>query len=158
MKIRGLNIVDSAEAAQVLALQRRSYRLEAALIGTDDIPPLRESLTNLQSSGETFFGAFEGERLCGAIAYKVIGDTLDLHRVMVDPQFLRRGIASALIGFVKALEFRTLRTIVSTGSRNEPGRQLYARLGFVEIGEREVAPGLFVTAFERTKAAIPTKP
>jgi ribosomal protein S18 acetylase RimI-like enzyme len=122
------------------------------LIGRDDIPPLHEAAGDLQSSGETVFGAFAGDRLAGAVGYKLIDDTLDLHRVMVDPPFFRRGIASKLLGFVEALERRALRSVVTTGSRNIPARRLYERLGYVETTEREVAPGFWIVAFEKRNA------
>lgn len=39
----------------------------------------------------------------------------------------------------------TRRTTVSTGRTNAPARRLYERLGFDELGETEVEPGLWVT-------------
>jgi GNAT superfamily N-acetyltransferase len=152
MSIRRLDITDPTEATDVLVLQRLAYRLEADLIGRDDIPPLLEEVTDLQRCGESFFGCFTADTLCGAIAYKVTDGTLDLHRVMVHPDFLRRGIASRLVAFVEALEPGCRRVIVSTGSRNLPGRRLYARLGFHETGERAVTPDLWIVSCEKLRA------
>ena len=151
MSIRPLDITDPAVASVVLALQRLAYRVEAEWLGRDDIPPLHEELTALRACGETFFGAFADGMLAGAISYKLAGDTLDLHRLMVHPRHFRRGIARTLVGFVERQEGQAPRTIVSTGSRNAPGRRLYARLGFQEIGEREVAPGFKIVAFEKSR-------
>lgn len=151
MSIRAIDIADPAWAGRVLALQRLSYRTEAELIGRDDIPPLHETIEELQACGEHFCVSLAGTSLAGAVAYKIAGDTLDLHRVMVHPQYLRRGIASALIGFVAAREHGTRRIIVSTASRNTPARRLYARLGFRETGEHEVAPGLWIIGFEKMR-------
>jgi ribosomal protein S18 acetylase RimI-like enzyme len=151
MTIRPIDIADPAAALRVLALQRLSYSLEADLLGRDDMPPLQESVEDLRACGETFLGRFAADTLCGAIAYRVIDGTLDLHRVMVHPHFLRRGIASSLIAFVEAQEARARRTLVATGSGNTPARRLYARLGFRETGEREVAPGLWIVAFEKPR-------
>jgi hypothetical protein len=39
--------------------------------------------------------------------------------------------------------------VVSTGSANGPALALYRGRGFTAKGEREVAPGLFVTGLER---------
>jgi GNAT superfamily N-acetyltransferase len=148
-EIHSLDLTDIGMAARVLALQLSSYRVEAELIGRDDIPRLHDDVVDIQSCGETFFGSFVGNDLVGVVAYKVLEDTLDLHRVMVDPRFFRRGVARKLIEFVEALESRTRRSVVTTGSRNAPARRLYTQLGYVEIGEREVAPGFGVVAFEK---------
>ena len=38
---------------------------------------------------------------------------------------------------------------VSTGTYNFPAFRLYESLGFVPVGDREIANGITVTAFER---------
>jgi ribosomal protein S18 acetylase RimI-like enzyme len=152
IEIRRLDITDIAEATRVLALQHASYRVEAELIGRNDIPPLHEEISDLQSSGETFFGAFVGCHLSGVVAYKVIGDTLDLHRVMVDPQFFRLGIARKLVAFVELFEPRALRSVVTTGRDNTPARRLYERMDYTQTGQHEVARGFWIVAFEKRRA------
>ena len=52
-----------------MRLQRASYRVEADLIGFEDLPPLRETPEELTAVQESFLGAYEGERLLGAIAF-----------------------------------------------------------------------------------------
>lgn len=71
----------------LLALQKLSYRKEADLIGSDEIPPLHETLEALQASSETFYGYFLDGQLAGAISYKRGDDLLDIYRMMVHPAF-----------------------------------------------------------------------
>ena len=54
MNVMLLDLLDASTARQVLALQRMAYRIEADLIGFDDIPPLQESLDELQACKEVF--------------------------------------------------------------------------------------------------------
>ena len=146
--IQGIDITDPLEAARVLELQRASYRIEADLIGFA-VPPMRETLEELQSSGEVFHGWLEAGVLAGFASHKLIGDTLDIHRVAVHPAFFRRGIARGLLQFSLQLEPSARRAIVQTGSLNDPARRLYESLGFEVLGLREVAPGLSVTLFTK---------
>ncbi len=146
-----LDLSDSTVARDVLALQRRAYRIEADLIGSDGIPPLTESLDELRRSGETFLGAFVDGVLAGVVSWKRDGDTLDIHRLAVDPAYFRRGIGAGLVRRAEAAEPAALRVIVQTGAANEPAKTLYRREGFAEVGEREVAPGLRVTLFEKRR-------
>jgi ribosomal protein S18 acetylase RimI-like enzyme len=144
-----LDLTQRRVASAVLELQRRAYRIEAELIGSDEIPPLSETLEELQASGETFLGAYLEGSLVGTISWRVDAGVLDLHRLVVDPSRFRAGIGAALVRAALAAEPEAERAIVQTGSANEPAKRLYRREGFEEIDEVEVAPGLRVTRFSR---------
>jgi ribosomal protein S18 acetylase RimI-like enzyme len=141
--------MDDGVAAAVLDIQRRAYRIEADLIGSDAIPPLQETLSELQASGESFLGAFVDGELAGAISWKVADATLDLHRLVVDPGRFRGGIGTALVRAALGAEPHATRAIVQTGADNEPAKRLYRRESFEEVGDAEVLPGLVVTRFAR---------
>ena len=149
MELRRLDVTDRPVAAEVLALQRRAYRIEADLIGSDGIPPLTETLEELRTSGEIFLGAFVDDDLAGAISWRLQGETLDVHRLVVDPGRFRGGIGTALLRAALAAEPEARHAILQTGAANDPAKRLYRREGFEELDEVEVAPGLRVTRFRR---------
>ena len=144
-----LDVSDRDVARELIALQRRSYRVEADLIGSESIPALDETLDQLQESGETFLGACFGSALAGFVSWKLEDRVLDLHRLVVDPSFFRRGVGSLLVEAALGAEPAASRAIVQTGRENEPAVALYRRHGFRKIGEREVAPHVFVALLER---------
>jgi ribosomal protein S18 acetylase RimI-like enzyme len=148
--IEFVDIALQPEAVRVLELQRVSYRIEADLIGSSLIPPLRETLEELQSSDELFHGWFESGRLLGFISHKLADGLLDIHRVAVHPDGFRRGIAKQLLKFVFNLEPSATRAIVQTGSLNVPACKLYLSFGFEILERKEVAPGLELTLFAKT--------
>ncbi|MBO8172121.1 MAG: GNAT family N-acetyltransferase [Bacillaceae bacterium] len=148
--IRQIDIHHPDRAKEVLHLQRLAYRIEAKWLGTDDIPPLKESINDLQASGEVFYGYFDEQKLVGVMAYKAEGSVLDIHRLMVHPDYFRRGIAGELLQFVEKSNPAVRTIIVSTGSRNEPAKQLYRRHGFINTGEKKVKPGLSLTLFQKS--------
>ena len=149
LHLEELDIARREIASAVLELQRRAYRIEAALLGSDEIPPLHESLEELQASGETFLGAFLDGILAGAISWRVEDGVIDLHRLVVDPSRHRAGVGTALVRAALAAEPEAERAIVQTGAANEPARRLYRGEGFEEIDDIEVAPGLRVTRFAK---------
>jgi ribosomal protein S18 acetylase RimI-like enzyme len=69
---------------------------------------------------------------------------VDICRLVVHPRAHRRGIASKLLDALPDGP-----QTVSTGSKNEPALALYRKRGFVEVGEREVAPGVSLTDLSR---------
>ena len=147
--IQAIDIALQPEALRVLELQRVSYQIEADLIGTGLIPPLNETLGELQSCGEDFYGFFEDDRLLGFISHKLEGNVLDIHRVAVHPDAFKRGIARQLLEFVLKLEPSAARVIVQTGSLNLPACKLYLSFGFEILERKEVATGLELTLFAK---------
>lgn len=126
---RRLDLSDEAIAESVLALQRESYAIEAALIADERIPMLTESLEGLRAAGLEWLGAFDPDGLAGAVSWMVLADdTVDIHRLVVAPRAFRRGVATALLD---ALDVA------------------YRRRGFTLVREHEVTPGLFVAELGR---------
>ena len=149
MRLSRLDLSDLKTATALLELQRRAYRVEAGLIGSDGIPPLHETLEELQSCGETFLGAFDGDRLTGAVSWRFSDRTIDIHRLVVDPDGFRRGTGSALVRAALAAEPEAERAIVQTGAANAPASALYLREGFERVDEIDVGSGLRVARFAR---------
>lgn len=150
MLIRRCDFVDRADLLAVHALQRASYEVESALIGTREIPGLREPIEELAASREVFWGCFEGVRLAGVIATEDNGGTdtargeapcVRISRLAVDPAFFRRGVGRRLVRFVVDDYGRGRSRVVqvSTGAANAPGRLLYESEGFRLIRERVVS-------------------
>lgn len=144
----------SGTVAELLALQRAAYAVEAGLIGSDAIPPLHDTAQTLVAAGLTWYGSRDAAGLLGAVAVDAGPGLVDLDRLVVAPRAFRRGVGTALVRHVLALA-GPRRVEVSTGRDNTPARALYVRLGFVETGEEEVVPGLWVTRYARVAAGAP---
>jgi ribosomal protein S18 acetylase RimI-like enzyme len=145
--------VDDRLAEEVLALQREAYAVEAALIGSDAIPALTETLVELRAAGEAWLGCFDRLELSGAVAWQLLDDgTVDICRLMVAPRAFRLGVATALLDELER-GYAGHPMTVSTGSANAPAIELYRRRGFSPVRQREAAPGLLVTEFARPGAA-----
>ena len=141
--------LDDDLARDVLALQRAAYAVEAALIGSDGIPALTETLDQLREAGETWLGTFDGNGLSGAVAWQVLADgAVDICRLVVAPRVFRGGVATALLDELDR-RYSDRRMVVSTGSDNQPALALYRRRGFRPLRQREAAPGLMVTELAR---------
>ena len=133
-------------AAALLRLQRTSYAMEAALIGDDRIPPLQEDEIGLTAWRGRWVTAWDGVGLVGAIAWWESDDAVEVHKVMVSPSAMRRGIASTLLG--RALDTASGRPVVAaTGRENVPAVSLYGKHGFRSQGDEQVPPGIWVTRF-----------
>jgi ribosomal protein S18 acetylase RimI-like enzyme len=72
--------------------------------------------------------------------------TLDIHRLIVDPNVHRRGVATALLRRLLRTESAAERAIVQTGAENGPAVAFYRREGFAWTGDVELS-GVRVSRF-----------
>jgi len=86
--------------------------------------------------------------LVGAISWRYSAGTIDIHRLVVDPEHFRRGIATALVRGALEIEPTAKRAIVQTGAQNAPAAALYLREGFEQIEELELG-GVHVSRFAK---------
>jgi GNAT superfamily N-acetyltransferase len=149
LEIRELDLGAPGIAEDVVALQRASYRVEADILGARSLPVLKESPRKLRRTRERFLGAYEGERLVGAVSWKRNAALVDIHRLVVHPDRFRRGIAHALLDTLEALQGDAERWTVATGAVNEPARRLYERHGFEPVGEQLVDGSITIVTYER---------
>lgn len=147
--IKRLDTKDVKTAEQIADLQKKSYVVEAELIGFYDIPPLKDTMETIIECDEIFYGYYEDDVLAGLISYKLEEDLLDIYRVAVHPEYFRKGIARQMIEFIADLNKGIARIIVSTGAKNQPAVNLYLKLGFKKLDEVEVAEGVYIVSFEK---------
>jgi ribosomal protein S18 acetylase RimI-like enzyme len=149
-QVAALDLDDDPTAAALVALQRAAYRVEADVLGLDDLPPLRETVAQLRASRETFLGAFEADALVGAVSFKRRGGSIDIHRLVVRPDRFRHGIGTALLDALDAIE-APARTFVAAAALNTAAVRLYERCGFRPVTERTVAGGVRILELERRR-------
>ncbi|KKK39161.1 GCN5 family acetyltransferase [Mesobacillus campisalis] len=132
--IRKIDIRNSKYAEAVLKIQIPSYKVEAEIIGSYEIPALKDTIYTLQHCGETFFGYYVNEELCGVISVKADDEYVDIHRLIIHPNHFRKGIAQLLLNFIES-KFKAETIKVATGSKNIPAVRLYEKNGFRNMKE-----------------------
>jgi len=148
--IRKIDITEAAIAEEVLRVQIPSYMVEAELIDFYEIPPLKDTVDTLRNCGETFYGYYINNELCGAIAIMKENNIIDIHRLIIHPNHFRKGIAKQLLQHIESDGVSGSVFVVSTGSKNAPAVNLYKQSGYVETGVIEVEERLSLTSFQKT--------
>lgn len=92
-------------------------------------------LSGLKSPGVTTWSAWVGDRVAGIAALKALGDgTGEIKSMRTHPDYLRRGVAAALLDHViaEARRRKLVRLSLETGSGPafEPALRLYRKRGF----------------------------
>jgi ribosomal protein S18 acetylase RimI-like enzyme len=137
MEIETANIDD---ASAILALQHLAYQSEAAIYDDYTLPPLLETLDELTARFENrqFLKAVEGRRIVGSV--RAFQEDLSCHveRLIVDPNFRRRGIGTALLRQIETFFPTTRQFELFTGHKSISNIRLYERLGYRAIRQEQV--------------------
>ncbi|WP_342563037.1 GNAT family N-acetyltransferase [Paenibacillus sp. FSL R7-0345] len=146
-----LDLQDEYTLSELWSLQHKAYRLEAEIIGFNEIPPLLETREMLAAVKEVFYGCLDdnGDLLGAAAVLEETPGKLTVTRMMVNPEHFRQGIAGSLLEFIFRHHSAMEQFIVSTGKLNRPAVTLYTKHGFVPAAVEEVAPGVELIEFYR---------
>ena len=148
--ITKLNRADRGMLEQMINVQRAAYAVDAELIGTRNIPPLNETIEELEAvHDEEFFGFVMDGELMGFVATMDESPHLRISRMVVDPRFFKNGIGKALVLYVLNHRKPSQPVIVSTGEKNVPARQLYEKFGFLLKRTFEVENGTRIAEYKK---------
>ncbi|HZN71905.1 MAG TPA: GNAT family N-acetyltransferase [Micromonosporaceae bacterium] len=136
--MQNLIITDAAaqDAGELLTLQRAAYLTEGELHSSFRLPPLRETVTEIEVaiSSILVLKAVLGTRIVGSGRGRLDGDTCHIGRLSVAPDLQGQGIGSQLVAELeRRFAGRAARFVLFTGPRSEQNIRLYRRLGYVDI-------------------------
>jgi GNAT superfamily N-acetyltransferase len=121
-----------SDAAAILDLQKRAYRSEAELYDDFAIPPMTQTLPEMERDLETqvVLRAVQQGRLVGSVRAFEKDGSCHIGRLVVDPDRQNRGIGTQLMVSIEALFPNARRFELFTGGRSVRNLHLYARLGY----------------------------
>jgi N-acetylglutamate synthase-like GNAT family acetyltransferase len=133
-------------AKELYRLQIDSYSIEAQVIGSSQIPPLKESFEVFLKSLQVVW-MFSNENIVnGAVFVELSEDETTISKLIVSPTFFRKGVGRNLVEHVLA-SFRDKDIKVATASKNIPARQLYEKLGFRQVYQQMTPEGIEIVHY-----------
>lgn len=137
-------------ATSILQVQIPAYTIEADYINSTAIPRLYDTVNDIQNCGETFYGYFSENKLVGFISF-IEEEVIDIHRLVVSPNFFKQGIATKLLLYIFNMFPSSMTYIVQTGKANTPAITLYKKHGFIEVTNTALPEGIVLTQLKRQK-------
>ena len=145
--LEGLEVrtATQADAGELLTLQLACWVTEAHANATWEIPPLHETLADVQGSLRTWttFVVRAQGRLVGAVRGRLAGETWDVGRLMVAPDLRGLGLGRRLLELVEDAapgEARTLSLV--TGAASGRNLRMYRRAGYRRARHQPADPGV----------------
>lgn len=132
------------DAGEVLTVQRAAFASEAVIYGDPDMPPLTQTLEQLEAELEDADGwvARIGGRLVGAIRTRESDGLLVIGRIAIAPDVQGRGIGGRLLDMAEA-HSGAREAELFTGSLSEANIRLYERCGYAETERIDQGDGTF---------------
>ncbi|WP_347551932.1 GNAT family N-acetyltransferase [Pseudalkalibacillus hwajinpoensis] len=149
--IKLLDHKNKSIADSILGIQIPAYRKEADIIHYHDIPELHETVSSIVSSKETFIGCYREDHLAGVLSYELDIDVIRICRLVVHPDYFRKGIGRELLEDL-VLQNKRKQIEVSTGAENHPAVEMYKRFDFQAVSRSEPVKGVFLIHLKRGPA------
>ena len=143
---------------EILALQYLAFQSEAVILNNFDIPPLKQTLSELQAefANQVFLKAVDNnETIVGSVRYLSEGDTVYIGKLIVNPDFQGHGIGTSLLLEVEKL-CPNRRYELFTRSNNLRNLSIYERLGYKIFDEKPAMKDLSFAYLEKLLDASST--
>lgn len=117
---------------EILQLQYLSYQSEAALFGSKDIPPLKQTLDEVideYNNGVILKMVNDENTIIGSVRAKETNGTAYIGKLMVHPNYRRNGYGTRLIKEIEEY-FPNRRYELFTSTRSNDNIRLYQSLGY----------------------------
>lgn len=133
-----ISAATTADAIQILALQKRAYESEARLYNDWTIPPLMQPLESLvgEIQSITVIKAMEGQTIVGSVRASLSSQTCFIGRLIVEPVRQGQGIGSMLLQAIEQAFSQATIFELFTGSKSEGNIRLYRRYGYEVTGTK----------------------
>ncbi|MCL4501369.1 MAG: GNAT family N-acetyltransferase [Deltaproteobacteria bacterium] len=140
-----------ADVTAILALQKLAYQSEARLYDDFSIPPLLQTLEELQQefTHKTVLKATRGPIIIGSVRGFQQNGTCFLERLIVHPDHQSRGLGSALVRRLEGAFPEARRAELFTGHKSERNIRLYERLGYRIFRQEPVTANLSFVFMEK---------
>ena len=144
---------EKEDLQKILDLQYLAYQSEARLFDNQDIPPLKQTLADVENEyqkGMILKALDEGETIIGSVRAFCDSGTVYIGKLMVHPSKQGQGIGTKLLLEMEK-QYPNQRYELFTSSRSERNIALYKKLGYEIFQEEQVTEELRFVYMEKVR-------
>ncbi len=148
-----ISMADSGDAGDILALQKVAYQSEATLYQNWTIPPLMQTLSEIEAEFGTgiFLKAILEGRIVGSVRGSLRSGKCLIGRLIVYPHYQGKGIGTALMKSLEKAFPEADRFEPFTGNKSMNNIRLYERLGYEAYREEDLSLDVRLVFMEKQR-------
>ena len=143
---------EMADLQEILDLQYLAYQSEAKLLNNPDIPPLRQTLDEVERefrNGIILKATDMDNTIIGSVRAYTQDGTLYIGKLIVRPDRQGQGIGTKLLAAIESVS-PVKRCELFTSSKSVKNIRLYEREGYTVFEEKPVSPDLRFVYLEKS--------
>lgn len=142
--------VERDDLQEILDLQYLAYQSEADLFGTQDIPPLKQTIEEVvEEYNNGVVLKIENEnKIIGSVRVRCEGGTAYIGKLIVHPQYRRKGLGKSMLNEVEVI-FPHCRYELFTSTLSLDNIRLYESVGYTEYKREKVNDKLTFVYLEK---------
>ena len=139
------------DAKEILDLQKLAYQSEAAIYDDYTIPPLMQTLKEIEADFErqVFLKALAGGRIIGSVRAHKRQETCLIGRLIVHPDFQNQDIGAGLMGEIEETFSQAERYELFTGYLSERNLHFYQKRGYKTFKRERITEDLTLVFLEK---------
>lgn len=144
---------DKNDMQEILDLQYLAYQSEARLLNNYDIPPLKQSLVEVEiewAEGTVLKAVDTCSRIIGSVRGRADGETLYIGKLIVHPDMQGQGIGSSLLAELENAHLQK-RYELFTSTQSARNIKLYSRAGYKTFKKEQISDNLAFIYLEKCK-------
>lgn len=142
---------EKADLSEILNLQYLAYQSEARLFDNEDIPPLRQTLADVEKEYQRgiFLKTLDDDKnIIGSVRAFCENETVYIGKLMVHPSKQGQGIGTQLLLEMEK-QYPNQRYELFTSTRSQKNIALYEKLGYKIFEEKQVTEELSFVYMEK---------
>ncbi len=146
-----IEIAEREDLQDILDLQYLAYQSEARLFNNMDIPPLKQTLEDVQNEYKkgVFLKALDEKgKIIGSVRGYLEDGTVYIGKLVVHPQDQGKGIGTKLLLSIER-EFPGYRYELFTSTKSKRNIELYEKLGYKVFSEKDITEELRFVYLEK---------
>lgn len=143
---------DISDAPEILSLQKLAYLSEAEIYNDHTIPPLTQTLEEVEDKFEDhiFLKAVENGRIIGSVRGNVLdSESVYIGRLIVNPDHQNQGIGTKLLDKIESCFPNFKRFELITGYKSEKNISIYTKRGYRIFKKEKFSDGLYLLYLEK---------
>jgi ribosomal protein S18 acetylase RimI-like enzyme len=148
----GILIACKDDFAEILEIQKKAFHSEAIFYQNFNIQPLVQTLEELieECNDKVVLKAVVDGKIVGSVRANLDGDNCGVNKLVVLPEFQKRGIGEKLLGEIENHFPEAKKFTLATGANSESNIRLYQKVGYQIVSTTTFDGGIEAVMMEKT--------